>query len=240
MLITLESLAAAIDHALLQPAQTDKEFGAGCDLALKWAVAAVCVKSADVPRARLRVASSSVAICAVVGFPHANVALNVVSFEARHALDSGATEIDAVVPLARVLSEDWGAVQEHVAGLNETVIAGGGCLKVIFETGLIGNRAAKVRLCTICRDLGVAYVKTSTGFAIGHRSDGALESRGATLEDVQLLVSHAGPKCRVKASGGIRTLEDAISFLRAGASRLGTASTERILSEASRVLPPAS
>jgi deoxyribose-phosphate aldolase len=171
-------------------------------------------------------------VCAVVGFPHANTTTEVTCFEIKRAIESGATEIDAVVSLSRVLSGEWGAVREQIALLNQATMQGGGLLKVIFETGLIGDRDVKVRLCQICRELQVAYVKTSTGFAIGRDSDGSMVTLGATDDDVALLVENAGPVCKTKASGGIRCLADTLAFIRLGASRLGTASTAKILIEA--------
>ncbi|MGE5784950.1 MAG: deoxyribose-phosphate aldolase [Myxococcales bacterium] len=228
-------LAKSIDHPLLQPSQSDREFDQGCELAKQWQVAAACVKSADVARARARLEGSGVATCAVVGFPHANSPTDLVCLEAERALAEGATEIDAVITLARVVSEDWAAVAGQIEAYNRTVIDRGGILKLIFETGLISNREHKIRLCQLCREYGVAYVKTSTGFALATRPDGTSITLGATLDDVSLMREHAGPVCKVKASGGIRSYSDALSFLTAGATRLGTASTERILRQATEV-----
>jgi deoxyribose-phosphate aldolase len=233
---TVEAIAKTIDHALLQPAQTDRQFQAGCELAIRWSVASVCVRSTDVRRAQARVRDSSVAVCAVVGFPHGNAPNEIICLEAQRALECGANEIDAVLTLSHVLSDDWIAVQEQIESLNAIVVGFGGLLKVILETGLIAERDHKIRLCEICRKLGVAYVKTSTGFAIGRDQSGSTVLLGATIDDVGLLVKHAGPTCLVKASGGIRAYRDAIAFLSAGAARLGTASTESILVEASRAL----
>lgn len=237
MTLTVKALASRIDHALLQPALNDYDFDAGCDIAQKWAVASLCVKSADVERARLRLGGSPVAVCAVVGFPHGNVSTEVLGLETRRALESGAGEIDAVVSLSRVLSDDWDAVRRQLDILQAMTIGPSACLKAIFETGLIDQRERKIRLCEICKELGVGFVKTSTGFAYGRNEQGTPVQLGATVEDVRLMVRHAGPVCRVKASGGIRSLTEAAAFLQAGAARLGTASTTTILDEASRVLP---
>lgn len=235
MLISVEKLAKTIDHALLQPAQRDYEFDAGCELAKQWSVASVCVRSMDVAQAMSRMRECDVAVCAVVGFPHGNTLTEITCLEVKRALESGASEIDAVVTLSRVLSGDWAAVRDQIESLNHVTLSFGGCLKVILETGLISEPDQKVRLCEIRRELGVAFVKTSTGFAVGRSPDGSMATLGATMDDVRLLVHHAGPKCRVKASGGIRTARDAISLLSLGAARLGTTSTESILLEASRL-----
>jgi deoxyribose-phosphate aldolase len=235
--LSANALAKYIDHALLQPDLTDSEFDSGCELAKRWGVATVCVKSADVRRAEDRTRGSGVAVCAVVGFPHANAPTEIIGLEAARALGCGATEIDLVVNLARVLSDDWAAVRAQIDTVNTATVGQGGLLKVIFETGLIRDRERKTRLCAVCRELNVAFVKTSTGFAFGRNVEGTMTSLGATIEDVRLLVEHAGPTCRVKASGGIRSLHDALAYIRAGAARLGTTSTERILLEASKAPP---
>jgi deoxyribose-phosphate aldolase len=147
------------------------------------------------------------------------------------AMDEGATEIDVVVCLSRVLSGDFAATTELVTTMNQRVTERGGLLKVIFETGLIHDEATKIRLCEICKAAKVAFVKTSTGFATAKNREGALVSCGATVEDVALLVKHAGPVCQVKASGGIRTRADAERFLALGATRIGTGSTASILGD---------
>lgn len=231
---SVDVLAKYIDHALLQPGLTDREFDAGCELAKRWAVATVCVKSVDVRRARERTRDSGVAVCAVVGFPHANAPTEILCYEAARALETGATEIDAVVNLARVMSDDWAAVRAQIEAINAEAVRRGGQLKMILETGLIRDRETKKRLCEICRDAKVAFVKTSTGFATERGPDGSVTVMGATIEDVKLLVEHAGASCKVKASGGIRTLQDALNYIELGAARLGTTSTESILAEAAR------
>lgn len=227
--MTPEALAKTIDHALLQPTLLERDFEAGCDVAIQYSVAALCVKSVDVKRAVRRMSGSSVAVCAVVGFPHGNAPVKVTAYEATVAMEEGATEIDAVLNVSRVLSQDFTFVTEQVTILNVAVNERGGLLKVIFETGLIGDSSLKVRLCEICKTAKVAFVKTSTGFATEKCADGTLRTLGATEQDVQLLVEHASPICQVKASGGIRTREAVERFLALGATRIGTASTADIL-----------
>ncbi|MGC4066878.1 MAG: deoxyribose-phosphate aldolase [Polyangiaceae bacterium] len=226
--MNVAEIAKAIDHALLQPTLLDRDFDQGCDVALRFGVAAVCVKSVDVLRAAKRVGGSSVAVCAVVGFPHGNAKLDVTRFEALSAIEDGATEIDAVVPLSRALSGEFSAVSDFVNGLNTAIVERGAILKMIFETGLVED-AVKVRLCEICKAARVAFVKTSTGFATAKGPNGGLVALGATEADVSLLVEHARPECQVKASGGIRTLDAARRFLELGATRIGTGSTSELL-----------
>lgn len=230
--MNLDDIAKTIDHALLQPGLTDREFDAGCDVALRYRVAALCVKSSDVVRATRNLSNGTVKVCAVVGFPHGNTTVAVTCQEAMLAMDEGAVEVDAVVALSRALSGDFTAVNEQVVALNECVTARGGLLKMIFETGLIAEPKVVIRLCEICKAAKVAYVKTSTGFATVKASDGSLRSAGATPDDVALLVKHARPVCQVKASGGIRTLADVMVYLDLGATRIGTGSTADILRNA--------
>jgi deoxyribose-phosphate aldolase len=224
-----KDLSKTIDHALLQPTLLARDFDAGCEVAIKYSVAALCVKSVDVAYASRRMMGSSVAVCAVVGFPHGNSPIKVTLLEAMTAMDEGAIEIDAVVNLSRVLSSDFGFVSEQITTLNAAVTSRGGLLKMIFETGLITDRTIKIQLCEICKAAKVAFVKTSTGFATEKRADGSMRALGATIDDVKLLVENARPICQVKASGGIRTREEVEQYIALGATRIGTASTADIL-----------
>ncbi len=224
-------VAQSLDHALLQPGLSREVFDAGCRFAAEAGVAALCVKSRDVARARRWLEHSPVALCAVVGFPHANAPRSVTLAEIAQAMADGATEIDAVCELSSVLAGEWAAVEEEISAWLGVVRAGRGKLKVIFETGLIDAADKKRRLCRLCRDLGVDFVKTSTGFATRRAPDGTLITLGATEEDVRLMVEEVKPGCGVKASGGIRRLSQVRRFLELGATRIGTASTEAILAE---------
>jgi deoxyribose-phosphate aldolase len=232
--MTPKDVLSHIDHALLAPTLDDRAFERGCALAKSARVAALCVKSVDVARAKRILGAGELPLCAVVGFPHGNVPLGVLCREAEQAMTDGATEIDMVVCLSRALSGDWEAVEQQVASMNALVTGGRGRLKVILETGLIAEVAVKRHLCAVCREVGVAFVKTSTGFATRTDQEGRLVAVGATPSDVALLVAEVRPRCEVKASGGIRTLADVCSYLRLGATRIGTASTESILQELGR------
>ena len=227
-----EQLARHIDHALLHPALSDQEFAEGCSLGRELGVAAVCVKSVDVPRAVERLAGSEVAVAAVAGFPHGNMPVEILCREVEWALDHGAEEIDAVIDLSRAVSGDWRAVKERIEAVNRTVTRANGRCKIILEMGLYANNAIKRRLCRLCRELEVAYVKTSTGFATTRDSDGSLCTLGATEQDVALMVQEVAPVCGVKASGGIRSLAQAERLLGLGATRIGTTATRSIVEEA--------
>lgn len=220
-------LARLIDHALLSPLLTDTELEAGCRTALDYGVAAVCIKPYAVPLAARLLAGSNVAVCTVIGFPHGSNATSIKIAETLQAIRDGATEIDMVVNLGKVLGGDWTYVSAEINALHQTCRENGAVLKVIFENDYLTD-AQKIRLCTLCRH--VEFIKTSTGFGFP-KPDGAAY-RGATPEDLALMLAHAGEGVRVKASGGIRTLEAALALREMGVARIGTSSTVTILEEA--------
>jgi len=204
-------LNLAIDHTLLKPEATEAQVLALCEEAVLHEFKAVCVNSGFVAVAARAVQGSAVLVCSVVGFPLGAMAAQAKAAEAKIAIEQGAREIDTVVPLGRVLSGDWSGVHSDLMAVRDAT--SGATLKVIFETSLLEPDHI-VRLCELCTDVGVDFVKTSTGFSTG----------GATLEDVALMRQSVGPGVQVKASGGIRDRETALAMLQAGASRLGTSS----------------
>lgn len=227
--LTATGLAGYIDHSLLHPTLTDRELVAGCELGVAYRVAAVCVRSVDVDRARSVLPPDGPSLCSVVAFPHANARLEVIELETKLALDGGASEIDAPIPLSLVASKDWTRLEDTMARLTALVHEYGAKLKLIFETGLIADQEAKRKLCQTSSTLGVDFVKTSTGFATARGGDGSLITLGATRDDVALMVASVARGVKVKASGGIRSLAQAREFIELGASRLGTSSTEAII-----------
>ena len=202
------AIAAAIDHTLLKPEARAADIDRLCVEALEHGFAAVCVNSLWVPRVAARLDGSRVKTCSVVGFPLGASLPAATAAEASMAIAAGAQEIDMVLSVGEALDGDWDAVRRGIA----EVLQGCGAipLKVILETCLLDD-AQKRRACEICRELGVAFVKTSTGFSSG----------GATAEDVRLMREVVGQDIGVKASGGIRDRESAIAMLEAGANRLG-------------------
>jgi deoxyribose-phosphate aldolase len=202
------AIAAAIDHTLLKPEARAEAIDRLCDEALEHGFAAVCVNSLWVPRVATRLNGSAVKTCSVVGFPLGASLPYATAAEASAAIAAGAQEIDMVISVGEALDGDWNAVRRGIA----EVLQGCGAipLKVILETCLLDD-AQKRRVCEISRELGVAFVKTSTGFSSG----------GATVDDVALMRGVVGPDMGVKASGGIRDRETAIAMLEAGATRLG-------------------
>ena len=223
-------IARVIDHAILHPALQLGELELGLDLASELGAWAVCVKPCDVKTAVSRLAGSTTCVCSVVAFPHGNALTEVKVNEAKRALEDGAAEIDYVVNISQAITGDFENIQREMNDMNQVVLGHKALLKVIFENAYLDD-TTKTRLCKIARCLGVAYVKTSTGFASGA---GPQDSVGASIHDVELMVRECVPICKVKASGGIRSLEKLERFLDAGASRIGTSSTREIIAQARR------
>ena len=229
--ITVQGIASMIDHSLLQPTMTDSDLIAGFETALQWNVASVCVKPYAVALCKKHLANSPVKVCTVIGFPHGSNTLYIKKAESIQAIEDGATELDMVVNIGKVLSNDWEYVKTEIAEINEICVQGNAILKVIFENDYMPNDDYKIRLTNICRDIGVAFVKTSTGFGFNKLPDGNFATKGATLIDCKLMVDHAGPNMLVKAAGGIRTLKDLLAFREIGVARIGATATESILQE---------
>jgi deoxyribose-phosphate aldolase len=218
--------------------QTDADLASACELAKRLQVATVCVKPYMVRRATEMLKGSGVGVSTVIGFPHGSATTQVKADEAQTACRDGASELDAVVNIARVLEEDWEYVESDIHAVVEAGREFGVCTKVIFETGYITNDALKIRICEISEAAGAAFVKTSTGFGFVRQADGSMQAAGATEHDVALMRKHCGPNVGVKAAGGIRSYADAMRFVRLGATRLGTSSTETIAAEERAALHP--
>ena len=227
----IASIAKLLDHAVLHPTHGLKETIAGCELGRKFSIAAVCIKSCYTAAARDILSGSGVAVCAVTGFPHGNTSATSKVFETAEAIRNGATEIDVVINNGLVADEDWGAVAAEVGAVQKACAEGGSLLKVIFETDYL--KASQVEtLCRICTDAGVAFVKTSTGFGYVKQANGDFNYKGATEEMVRLMKLSCGPNVGIKASAGIRCLDDVIRFRDLGCTRIGVGATEAILAEA--------
>lgn len=217
---SLREIAKMIDHSLLNPVLTDGELERGCRIALERDVASVCIKPYYLKRCAAILAGSSVAPSTVVGFPHGGHTTAVKVAEVERALADGGRELDVVVNVGKVLSEDWAYVRNDLKAMVDPAHAGGAIVKVIFENCYLQDRH-KIRLSEICAELGADFAKTSTGYGTG----------GSTIEDVQLLRAHLPPSVRVKAAGGVRTLDDLLAVRAAGAARVGATRTVEILEE---------
>ena len=229
--ISLQSLARMIDHSLLHPAMTDAVIAEGCELALRYQVATACVKPYAIPLARSVLAGSQVAVCAVIAFPHGNSTPEIKLLEAQHALAAGAREIDMVVNVGKVLGADWEYVSTEIQAVNRAVVSSGGLLKVIFETDYLKDEHI-IRLCQICSEHGVAFVKTSTGYGFVRQANGMYAYQGATDHNLRLMREYSAPGVQVKAAGGVRTLDDLLRVRALGVTRIGATATAAILDEA--------
>lgn len=228
----MNSIVSLIDNAVLQPTHTDDDVRQACTLCDRLQVASICVKPSHVPLARTQLAESRVVVSTVVGFPHGGTSTATKVAETIEACRFGAREIDMVVNLGKVFAGDWYYVAADIRAVVEAAAEHQSITKVIFETGLLADDAQKIRLCEICDEARAAFVKTSTGFGYIKDASGQLVSTGATVEDILLMRNHTSDGVQVKASGGIRSFADALRFVEAGATRLGTSATAAIASGA--------
>lgn len=230
---TKKEIAKMIDHSLLHPTMTDTELREGCELALKYDAASVCIKPYAVKLAAGLLKGSDVMVGTVVGFPHGNSRPEVKVFETEMAIADGAVEIDMVVNIGKVLGKDWEYVEQEITMVNEACKKGAAALKVIFENDFLPGDEYKIRLCEICSKAGVAFVKTSTGYGFVKQADGSYNYRGATEHDLKLMRKYAAPQVQVKAAGGVRTLEDTLKVRGWGVTRIGATATAAIVSAVS-------
>lgn len=217
---TVPALAAMIDHAVLKPTQTERDVVDACTLARREKLASVCVKPFYVADSARLLKDSGVRTSTVIGFPHGGQAPEVKVNTALTAMRDGATELDMVINIGALIERDYPTIEKEIASVVGVGHASEALVKVILETAYLDD-AQKAIAAQIAVAAGADFLKTSTGFG----------PEGATVEDVRLLRSIAGPKVGVKASGGIRTLDDALAMIEAGADRLGTSSTATILAE---------
>ncbi|KAK4094148.1 hypothetical protein Purlil1_1639 [Purpureocillium lilacinum] len=231
--VSLPALARLIDHSLLHPTLTDADLSAGLALARSASCASACVPPYAVPLAAAALAGSPVAVCAVVGFPHGTSSSAIKLTEADAALRDGATEIDVVVNVGKVLGGAWPYVEHEVEALNRLVTSRGALLKVIFENDYLADEHI-ARLCELCTRLGVAFVKTSTGYGFVKQPNGMYSYKGATAPHLKLMREHAGPGVQIKAAGGVRTLDELLYVMSLGVTRVGATATQAILDEARR------
>jgi deoxyribose-phosphate aldolase len=231
MKYTYCELAGMIDHALLHPTMTDAELRAGCELAARYGVASVCIKPYAVKGAVELLKGSGVAVGTVVGFPHGSNATEVKRYETELACRDGATEIDVVINVGKALSGDFDFVERDIREVVEETHRHGALVKVILETDFLPDDEIKIRLCEICGRANADFVKTSTGFGFVKQADGEYNYKGATAHDLALMRAHTLPSVQLKASGGIRTLDDLILARDLGATRCGTSATAALLDE---------
>lgn len=215
---TPAGMAKYIDHTYLKPEATLEDIRRICDEAKKYHTASVCVNPSYIQFVASQLEGSGVTPCCVIGFPLGATTPEVKAFEASNAADHGAKEVDMVINIGAVKSGDWMLVKRDIEAV-VAAVRGRALVKVIIECCLLTDEE-KVKACTVSKLAGAHFVKTSTGFSTG----------GATVEDVRLMRETVGPEIGVKASGGVRTYDDAVAMLKAGANRMGASSTNKIVS----------
>ena len=221
--ITEEKVAKTIDHSLLRPELTVDEVLAGCALAAAYRVASVCCRPLDVGRCRDALAGSGVLVGTVVGFPHGASTSAVKAVEAERALDDGAVELDMVLPIGWLRSGEDAYVHDDVAAVVAVARPRGAVVKVILENAYLSDEQ-KVRGCRLSEKAGADFVKTSTGFA----------PSGSTMDDLRLMRASVSDRVKVKAAGGIRTLDLLLEGLNAGMDRCGATATAAIIDDLRR------
>lgn len=221
-------LAHMIDHTLLKPETTPDQIAQLCFEARKHSFASVCVNPAWVALCAQLLQGSPVKVCTVIGFPLGASAPEVKAFETQKAIDQGATEIDMVTNVGALKARDLELVARDIRGVVTTAHGRGALVKVIIETVLLTDEE-KTIACLIAKEAGADFVKTSTGFAGG----------GATVHDIELMRRVVGPEMGVKASGGVRTFEEAQSLVKAGATRIGASAGVKIIQGPSTEKPAA-
>ncbi|MEO6992285.1 MAG: deoxyribose-phosphate aldolase [Lacunisphaera sp.] len=226
-------LARMIDHSLLHPTMTDEQLRAGLAIARRCSCATACVKPYAVPMSVAALAGSGVGVCAVTGFPHGNSHIGLKVAEAERAITEGATEIDVVINIGKVLGGDWAYVSAELKAVVTACAAHGAMLKVIFENDYLPDEHI-IRLCELCTGHGIAFVKTSSGYGFVKQPNGDYNYRGATDHHLALMRRHSGPLVQIKAAGGVRTLDDLLRVRAIGVTRIGATATEAILREAIR------
>ena len=212
-----QEILGHIDHTLLKAFSTWDQIKALCDDAVEYKTASVCIPPSFVKRAK-ETYGDALNVCTVIGFPLGYNTTAVKAFEVKEAIREGASEVDMVINIGALKDKDYDYVQNEIAELKKA--AGDHILKVIVETCYL-TEEEKVKFCELVTNAGADYIKTSTGFGTG----------GATIEDINLFKAHIGPSVKMKASGGVKTVEDLEMFLDAGCERIGTSSAIGLLKE---------
>lgn len=221
---TAHDWAALIDHTLLKPEATESDIKKLCNEAIQFGFASVCVNPAWVKKAAEFLNGSNVPVCTVIGFPLGATLADVKAYEARRAIFNGAREVDMVINIGALKSGDDCTVEDDIRAVADAAHENGVLLKVIIETALLTDDE-KIRACLASKNAGADFVKTSTGFAKG----------GATADDVALMRRTVGHALGVKASGGVKGIDDARKMFEAGATRIGASVGVKIAQEASGV-----
>lgn len=220
-MLSVKDIAKMIDHSLLRPDMTIAEIREGCRIAREYDVASVCVKPSEIGICVAKLKGSPVSVTTVIGFPHGGATTAVKVYEALQAIREGAVELDMVLNIGRLVSRDFDYVAGDIRAVVEAAHAEGAAVKVILENAYLTDELKEVA-CRSCEKAGADFVKTSTGYA----------KSGATIADLQLMRRVCGSAVKIKAAGGVRTLDQALAVRAAGATRFGATATKAILDEA--------
>ena len=218
--LTDRDIAKTIDHSLLRHELDDAFVEDGCRLAARYDVASVCVRPADVLRARAILDGTDVRVGTTIGFPHGNHLTATKVFEAERALADGATELDMVIQIGALKAGRDADVGADIKAIVDVAHAGGAIVKVIFENAYLTD-GEKIRACHLTEAAGAEFVKTSTGFA----------PTGATHDDLRLMRANTSPHVQVKAAGGVRTLDALLEVMALGVTRVGATATAAIMDD---------
>ena len=213
--MTQQEILAKVDHTLLKPESTWAQIKQICDDAIEYKTASICINPCYVKRA-VEYLNGRVPVCTVIGFPLGATPTAVKVFEAKQALADGAEEFDMVINIGALKDGDYEYVKQDIAALKEAV--GDHVLKVIIETCLLTDEE-KEKMCDIVVEAGADFIKTSTGFS----------TAGATFHDIELVNRCVAGRCKIKAAGGIKSVDDMEKFISLGADRLGTSSAIKLL-----------
>jgi len=217
-MVTYADIAKMIDHSLLRPEFSDRDIEEGCRLAHEYGVAAVSVRPSDVVLAKRVLENSNVLIDVVIGFPHGTTTMLTKVTEAKEAIKNGADELDMVLNIGKLRSGEYDYVKSDIQAVKDIATEKNVTLKVIFENCYLSEEQI-VAACEICNEVGVDFIKTSTGYGSG----------GALDQDLKIMRKHANPDIQLKAAGGVRTLERAIEIRQLGCTRFGCTVTAGIL-----------
>ena len=222
-MLTPEIIAKMLDHSTLQPWLTEADVRKGCEIALRYKTATVCARPGDMKLVSKLLEGSGVLPCTVIGFPHGAHLTSVKVFEAEQAVADGCKELDMVINIGRMKGGDYDYVENDIRAVAEAAHKGGAIPKVIIETCYLTDEE-KTIACQLSEKAGADFVKTSTGYG----------THGATPEDVALMRAAVSDKVKVKAAGGMRTLDAILAVRAAGADRCGVSATEAIMQEAEK------
>jgi deoxyribose-phosphate aldolase len=230
----VQEIMKMVDHSLLSPTLSDDALIEGCLVAAKYHTASVCVKPYHVKLAVKCLRDSDVAVGAVIGFPHGNSTVQIKSAEADQVIEDGASEVDMVVNIGKVRSEDWSYLTEEISAIHKITQEAHAILKIIFENDLLPEEQQKIKLCKICSEVGVEFVKTSTGYNYVKGSDGKYNYKGATIADLKLMLKYTSPEVKVKAAGNSGDLATVLQLRDLGVARTGTGQTIKLYEDAAQ------